>query len=40
MGDNVWSEKPTGHLDGDERCVDREFTREAKAEDTNLGATG
>lgn len=38
MGDGVLSEKPTAHLVGEERCTDRKFTRQARAEDTDLGA--
>jgi hypothetical protein len=33
MGENDWSKKPTGHQDRGERFRDREFTREARAED-------
>lgn len=39
LGDNVRSEKPTGHQDRGERFRDREFTREARAEDSKLGAS-
>lgn len=39
MGDGVLSEKPTAHLVGDERYTDRKFTRQARAEDPDLGAS-
>lgn len=39
MGDSVLPKKPTAHLVGEERCTDRKFTRQARAEDTDLGAS-
>lgn len=39
MGDGVRSEKPTAHLSGEERYMDRKFTRQARPEDTDLGAS-
>lgn len=39
MGDNVRSEKPTGQQGEGKRFRDREFSREARAEDSDLGVS-